>query len=134
MKRHASVLVLATCVVGAGLLAAVLPSSPVLSESAPLWARALLAAVAWAMFFVVLAPFWFPLAIPSRFHRTKRVAAVVCGALLVAVAIVLLAAAVFTGSMGFAWSAIAVAAALAGTWHLTSRSSGPPSASAELQR
>lgn len=133
MRRHASVLVLLACAAGAGLLAAVLPSSPVLAVSAPPWAHVFLAAVAWAMFFVVLAPLWLPFAIPSRFARIRRAAAVVCGVLLVTVAIALLGVAVFSGSLGFTSGAVAAVAALVGAWHLTFRSSGRPTAAAHLQ-
>jgi hypothetical protein len=105
----------------------------VLVWDAPLGAVVVMAGAAWLLWFLVLLPLWLPALVPNSAPRLLRISHLLCGALLL-LPLVLFIALLLLGEVAKTLGVAASIAVLFGAWHLTRRSSGPPSASAELQR
>jgi hypothetical protein len=104
--------------------------SPILVEGAPTSAKALIAGVNWLLWLFALLPVWLPAVIPYSLPRLLLASRWLCGALLLA-PLVVFAAMLIMGEQPRYLAALALASAIVGAWHLTTKFRPAPRQEAE---
>lgn len=119
-----------TCLVLGSVVAAIFlawlytpPPQQVLLVPEPSPAKYAVLAIFWwawciAMFFVILAPVWLPVAVSERLRRTLKAIRVLCGSILLFVSAVLLALMIMEAAVSFVWGTVALVAGVIGGLHI----------------